>query len=336
MFDIYNTPNSLHLGCCLEIMKSIKDKSIHFIFADLPYGMTSCKWDSTIPLDLLWVEYNRILVDAGTIALTSIQPFTTHLINSNFEMFKYDWVWQKNKPTGFVFSKSQPLRDFESVLIFQKQNYFEGSHAEMRQYFKKVLDFIGLSISQINKIMGNRYAEHCFYIKSKQFNLPDESTYKKLSEVFKLVEMPDYKSFDELKKFDKIYNPQGVIKKAKPQTKKKNKTDKDWVYETTSLTGKEYQVEYENYPRTVLKFDCETGLHPTQKPVALVEYFIKTYTHKDFVVLDNCAGSGTTAIACINTNRKYICIEKDETHYNTAKHRIETHKNQPSKQVLLF
>lgn len=231
---------------CLEGMKDIDDKSIDMILCDLPYGTTRNKWDSIIPLDALWKQYERIIKDNGCIALFSQTPFDKVLGNSNLKLLKYEWVWEKNKATGFLNSKKMPLKAHENILIFYK-------------------------------------------------NLP-------------------------------IYNPQGLIKKDKPTINKGSRGKKERGAGGTNygIATKDAIQEYENYPRDVLRFGVVMKpLHPTQKPVELCEYLIKTYTNENELILDNCIGSGTTAIACINTNRNYIGFELDNTYCGIANKRIQ-------------
>lgn len=318
-FELFN-------GDCLEVMKTLKPKSVDLILTDLPYGVTDLEWDIIIPFDKMWSEFNRVLKDCGTIALTATNPFASSLINSNLDMFKYEWVWIKNKPTGFVFSKTQPLRNVEYILVFQKHKYQYDSNLEMRNYFQAVKSFIDKTQKQINTDMGNRFAEHCFYIKSKQFNLPDEKTYNKLTDMYNLKNMVGYKSFEELNSYKHKYNPQG-LQKIEKQTKIK-KSKKDWIYSTDSLINKEYIVEYENYPNQVLYFDMpNTKYHPTQKPVELMEYIIKTYTNENDIVLDCCMGSGSTGVAALNCNRRFIGIEKEYNYFEIANKRLKDVNN---------
>lgn len=314
----------LYKGDCLIEMQKIENESISFICCDLPYGTTACAWDSIIPFDKLWEQYNRILKPNGTIALNSAQPFTSVLIMSNPSMFKYEWVWIKNKTVGFTYCKTQPLRNTENILIFQKETYGYGNNIGGREYFNNIKQYIGKSTKQINEIMGNRFAEHCFYYTSKQFNLPDKQTYKSLTDKFNLKEFSDYLEYDiMLKKFGFTYNPQGLLKKDKPKKVNKKDNGKEWVYNTKSLTGKDYIVEFENYPRQTIFVDCETKtIHSTQKPLELIEYLILTYTNENDLVLDNCMGSGTTGVACKNTKRNFIGIEKDDKYFEIAEKRI--------------
>jgi len=237
--------NSVNNGNCLELMSDIDDKSIDMILCDLPYGTTACKWDSVIPFEPLWAHYKRIIKDNGAIVLTASQPFTSALVMSNINMFKYDWVWEKTRKTGFANCNRQPLRNYENVVVF--------------------------------------YNGQC------------------------------------------KYNPQELIKKSTALivNRKKPKNDTVNAGENDGSLCKEYVQEFENYPSQVLKIKSEGNTyHPTQKPVALFEYLIKTYTHEGELVLDNCAGSGTTAIACLRTNRNYILIEQETKYCDIANKRI--------------
>lgn len=225
-------------GDCLEVMKQIDDHSVDMILCDLPYQITNRNtWDMIIPFVPLWERYKRIAKENAAIVLTAAQPFTSMLVMSNFEMFKYDWVWEKQQGTGFLNAKKQPLRNHESVLIF--------------------------------------YAKQ------------------------------------------PVYNPQFTV--GKPYTCKSGKGSLNY--------GEQVSVVTENtgvrYPKTVQYFEYETKKqHPTQKPVALFEYLIKTYTNEGDLVLDNCIGSGTTAVAALNTKRHFIGIELSEEYCEIARKRI--------------
>ena len=231
---------------CLEAMKIIKDHSIDMILCDLPYGTTACKWDTVIPFKPLWEQYKRLIKNDGAIVLTSSQPFTSALVMSNVEMFKYEWVWEKNKATGHLDSKKKPMKAHENVLVFYKSQ--------------------------------------------------------------------------------PSYNPQGLIKKASPTISKGNRGKKGLGSsgEVYGFAGRDAIQTHTNFPRTVQRFavDMKAEFHPTQKPVALCEYLIKTYTNPGDLVLDNCMGSGTTGLACLNTGRDFIGIEKDPTYFTIAQNRL--------------
>lgn len=233
--------NKIYQGDGLKGMEIYPNGSIDMILCDLPYGMTDCKWDSCLDFSELWEQYERVIKSNGAIVLTSSQPFTTKLIQSNKKLFCYCWYWQKNISTGFAFSKYQPLRCMEDICVFYKR---------------------------------------C-----------------------------------------PTYNPQGVIFHENPLISRGRKCSKDCVYKSSTLSNDTKQY-YSNYPKNLLQFKCERGLHPTQKPVALFEYFIRTYTQPGETVLDNCMGSGTTAIACMRSGRNFTGFEIDRDYYMTAQKRI--------------
>jgi site-specific DNA-methyltransferase (adenine-specific) len=231
---------TLYLGDCLELMKQIPDQSIDMVLCDLPYGTTQNKWDSVIPFNDLWSEYKRIC--KGAIVLTAAQPFTSALIMSQPNLFKYSWVWDKvNRPTGHLNAKKQPMRQTEDVLVFyQSQPTYNPQMTDGKPY-----------VATGSKISGN-------------------------------------------------YGSQKTT--------------------TTICDGK-------RYPRNLLSIPAdERGtvgrIHPTQKPVALMEYMIRTYTNENNLVLDNTMGSGTTGVACLNTNRKFIGMEQDKAYFDIACGRI--------------
>ena len=244
--------NKIYLGDCLEIMKDIPNSSIDMILCDLPYGTTSCKWDSIIPFESLWKQYERIIKDSGAIALFGTEPFSSYLRTSNIKLYKYDWKWIKSKVGNFLNCKNSPMKKYEDIIIFSKGNIANGSKNMMKYY------------------------------------------------------------------------PQGLIE----INKKCNNTGKSrkctTIEDRPSRQG-DYNQKFTGYPNNILEFNSESGLHPTQKPIELLEYLIKTYTNEDATILDNCIGSGTTAIACLNTNRNYIGIEKDKQYYNVAIERIKNH-----------
>lgn len=246
--------NNCYLGDCLELMKDIPDKSIDMILCDLPYGTTACKWDTIIPFEPLWEQYKRIIKDNRAIVLTASQPFTTDLINSAREIFKYELIWDKTVGCDFLNSKNKPMKSHENILIFSKGTTANCSPNKM------------LYIPQMGR--GKPYATQ-------------------------------HKSDPRA----------GVFAKG-------NRTPFNPDYISRSEGGR--------YPLSIIKFARSNykSSHPTQKPVPLFEYLINTYTNEGDLVLDNCMGSGTTAIACINTDRDYICMEKDEGYFEKAKIRI--------------
>ena len=229
------------LGDCLERMKEIPDGSVDMILADPPYGTTACKWDSVIPLEPMWEQLNRVIKPNGAIVLFGNEPFSSALRMSNLKKWRYDWIWEKNKPTNFGNANKMPLKSYEIISVFYN-------------------------------------------------SLP-------------------------------VYNPQGLVD-IPEKTVKRNKNEEPEAYGKTGLIG-EFKRNKTNFPRQNLKFGMEgKNVHPTQKPVALMEYLIKTYTNENETVLDFTIGSGTTGVACVNTNRKFIGIEMDDNYFDIGSKRI--------------
>lgn len=231
------------------------------ILCDLPYGTTACKWDSVIPFEPLWEQYNRIVKDNGVVVLFGQEPFATYLRISNIKNYKYDWVWIKERPTGFNYAKYQPLRLNENIMVFYKKTPY--------------YDCVG----------------------------------EKLLKPYK-HNMPIFKSLSANMTSSGLDENGNRVYREYTHTCKKN-------------------VLYFN------RVSNRKTVHPTQKPVDLLEYLIKTYTKENELVLDNCMGSGSTGVACVNTNRNFIGIELDEKYFNIAKERIEEAK-QKRKQGTFF
>jgi len=224
------------------LMTDIPDGSVDMVLTDPPYGLKfrDIKWDSIIPLEPMWEHLKRIIKSNGAIIMTASQPFTTTLISSNMKMFKYCWVWKKQKPTNFYQVKWQPLKEHEDIIVFCK-------------------------------------------------GIPN-------------------------------YYPQGT-KPVNIKSGRKNKSSN--LY--SKYDGGDYVQKVGNYPRSIQEFptDGDKGrLHPVQKPVSLMEYLIRTYTNEGDTVLDFAIGSGTTGVACKNTNRNFIGIELDEGYFKIAQERI--------------
>jgi DNA modification methylase len=325
--------NQVLNGDCLELLPSIPSKSVDMILCDLPYGTTACSWDSIIPLDRLWEQYARVIKDNGNIVLTAQGMFCAELICYRKTWFNHDYVWIKNQHSNFALVGIQPLRIFENVLVFRpprKDDIDRAFNKELRAYFKQVNDFIGLTAGKIAKIIGHEGYHHSYGVNGSQFALCTKETYDQLIECFKIDQMQGFLNFETLQSMKEelipfTFNFDARIKSTKQA--KNNDLNRQMYRDKTNQKYKEHtSKEYENYPRNTLYFDCERGQHTTQKPVALFEYLIRTYSNENEVILDNCSGSGTTAIACLNSNRRFICIEKDETYYKRSLERIANHE----------
>jgi len=247
----------LILGDCLQVMQRIPDGSVDMVCTDPPYGTTACKWDAVIPFEPMWAQLKRIVKPNGAIVLMASQPFTSALIMSNVAMFRYQWIWEKNKATGHLNAKKRPLVSHEDVVVFSKAptNYF----------------------------------------------------------------------------------PQGLVEKETPSISKGDRGRKG-VGSSGDCYGaatKDAVQTHGNYPRSVIQFpvDIKAEFHPTQKPVALMEYLIRTYTNPGETVLDFTMGSGTTGVACKNLGRSFIGIEMDADYFAVASARIASH--QPPSEPML-
>ncbi len=322
---------TLRQGDCLEIMQEIPPDSVDLILCDLPYGTTDCKWDHVLPMDALWKEYRRILKTNGVAALFCAQPFTTTLINSNRTAFRYCWYWLKNQATGFAFARYQPMRRIEEIAVFVcnvpgKDN--TDRHKALREYMQAQLKASGHTRASINKLLGNSMASHYFTMGS-QFSIPPREQWEKLQAGTGYFARPWEEVREEYSKElgrhgggPATYNPQGLQIIANPKLKHGKKRKPDSIYDFGTLAH-EYTPKYTNWPQNVLNFRTERGLHPTQKPVPLLEYLVRTYTNEGETVLDNCMGSGSTGVACVGSGRRFIGIEKDPHYFQVARERIE-------------
>lgn len=319
----------LKQGDCLELMKEIPDGSIDMILCDLPYGTTACKWDTVIPFGPLWEQYRRIVKDNGAIVLFGSEPFSTELRYSNLKQYKYDWIWDKLRGTGFTYAKSQPMRQTENISVFfNRKNDTLGNNPifnGLKQYLKDEREKAKLTSNRLKDLLQNNMGSH-YFTNGIQWCLPSKKDYLKLQSTgyFKRDFEDIKKEYDELKSkintSKVIYNPQ-MIKLDKPVKYK-------YASSCATVGGiknkKEYYYVNEKYPTNILRFKKQSNpVHPTQKPVELLEYLIKTYTNEGETVLDNCMGSGSTGVACINTNRNFIGYELDEKYFEIAKSRIE-------------
>lgn len=236
---------SLMRGDCLELLGGVPDESVDLILADLPYGMTANKWDSVIPIQSLFEQYQRIIKPHGAVLLFGMGKFGAQLImNAPKKMpYRYDWIWEKTMPVGFLSSHHMPLRAHEQIYVFYKHlpTYYPQMRLGFKPYEKR--DNYGYASSNYSQMRG------------------------------------------------------GIKRQS---------------------AGKRFPID-------VIKFsngDHSNMVHPTQKPVDLLEYLIKTYTDEGMTVLDNTMGSGSTGVAATNLNRNFIGMELNEDYFNIAKKRI--------------
>ncbi len=235
--------NQIYYGDCLEIMPFIDDSSIDMVLCDLPYGTTNCSWDIVIPFEPLWVQYQRIIKKNGVIVLFGSQPFTSRLIMSNPEWFKYELIWEKEKPSNFCFAKFGVMKYHENICIF-----YDREHTYNAQ----------MTIGKPNHSVGR-----------------------------------------------------GIRRKD-------NESGANMKMVSVKTDGLKH-------PKSVVKFNRESKpIHPTQKPVALLEFLIATFSNPGNVVLDNCAGSGATGVAARNLGRNYIMIENDAKYIQIIQNRLQS------------
>lgn len=246
----------LYLGNCFDIMSELPNRSIDMVLCDLPYGVTDCEWDKTMPVQLLWDAYERILKPNANIVLFGAQPFSSDLVKSRRAWFSHVWYWKKDGATGHLLAKKQPMRNIEDILVFR------------------------------NPIRKNNEAY--------------------------------------------TYNPQGLkdYHRLKAETGVNNQ-----VYR--KVVPKQYVQTKTGYPKQLLEFKREKNrVHSTQKPVALLEYLIRTYSNRGELILDHCMGSGLSGVACINTSRDFIGIELNPHWFSVAQARIMEADGQQENQQL--
>lgn len=246
-------------GDCLELMEELPGGSVDLVLTDPPYGSTACAWDSVIPLKPMWAQLKRLITPTGAIVLMATQPYASVLVMSNLSMFKYDWVWNKNKPTDFVRAKLKPMRKHESVLVFSPASCAGGARQNM--------DYYPQGLTRVDKTAVNNKRGRANYLGFR-------------------------------------YDHQNE--------------DMDDTFKTA-----QYTQEFEGYPNTQLNIASESrSSHPTQKPVALMEYLIRTYSRVGQTVLDFTMGSGTTAVAALRTGRRFIGFELDSEYFELARARV--------------
>jgi DNA modification methylase len=291
----------------------------------LPYGQTACGWDCSIDLKTMWVELKKVCSDDCVYVFFCTTRFGNSLINSNPLWFRYDLVWEKSNSVGFLSAKKSPLRKHEMIYIFSNagtDDIENERNLNLREYARQVKAFINKPIKQINKTVGNQGIIHFYSFNSTQFGLPTIKTYNILIEKYNLREMDGFREYTSLKKEwgCLTYNPQKT--KGKPYI-----TTGGLTTAATAVYGSKVSdtinTSGDRYPVSILSFNRpKKSIHPTQKPVDLCEWIIKTYSNKGDHVLDFTMGSGSTGIACLNTGRIFTGIEKDETIFKTARNRM--------------
>ena len=294
--------NKIYNEDCLKGAERIPSGSVDLILTDPPYGtmngFNGIDWDFAINPKEVYAIANRILRKNGKMVLFSQEPYTSRLITEAIPNvpFSYRMIWEKDNFANALLVNKAPVSYYEDILVFSKTHDTEGLHP-LRAYFKKVRQYIPATTGEINKALDNVMSSH-YFTNGAQFSIPVERDYDKLIQVFSIDKMQGFKTFTELKPIDVQF------KKDLPSTFNLWEGNK---YKSNIL---KYKKDYDGY-------------HPTQKPVALLEDLIKTFSNDGDTVVDLTMGSGTTAIAAINTKRNFIGFELDENYFNIANERIE-------------
>ena len=295
----------IHGDCLEEMDRLIKDGvKVDAVITDPPYGNVKgleidgwgkekTYWDDEIDFTKLLEKFNNLLEVSAPCILFGQEPMTSKMITAGHcnICFSYRMIWNKTHFANPFMAKKAPLNCFEDIVVFRKKYDLSGDK-KLRNYAKNLLKFTGKTYKQIERILGHRKAEHFFQrTGTLQFSLPTEKTYNEMIKVFGIDKWSGFKDYEEIINMKKtpVFNLEG----------KKHKSN-------------------------ILKYSKEnTNFHPTQKPVALMQDLIKTYTNKGDVVLDFTMGSGTTGVACIKEKREFIGIEKDTKYFKIAQQRID-------------
>ena len=301
--------NNIHLikGDCLEIMNKLieQEVQIDLILCDPPYGImngaeldgwknATIEWDIAINPEDIYIRAEKLLRENGALILFSQEPYTSQLRTQTINnlQFCYPMIWKKDHFANALIAKKAPVSYFEDINVFFKK-YDSNLKNPLRNYAKAVMDFIGMSLKQINSKLGHRKAEHFFYWNTSQFKIPNEKTYIELVTVFGIDRLNGYLTYKELTNLNSRY-------------------------------CKVFNLKGENKKSNILEYKKDYGrLHPTQKPVNLLIDLIETFSNENDTVLDFTMGSGSTGVACINTNRKFIGIELDDKYFDIACNRIK-------------
>lgn len=309
--NIINENITIYNDDCFNIFDQIPKGSVDLILTDPPYGnmkginnkkflklgLTQFDWDNSLDFTKIFIDLKNIIRQNGKIVLFSQEPLTSNLVlfKDDCIKFNYKMIWLKDHFANPLMSNKAPVSYFEDICVFSKV-YDNLLINPLRKYSKEILEYLNCSSTSINRKLGHRGMEHFFSVNTNQFSLPSEKIYLEFINVYNLNKWNLLKSYEDLVRVNKKY---------------------------LSVFNKETNIK-----SNVLNYKKDySNLHPTQKPILLLEDLIKTYTYEGDTVLDFTAGSFSTAIACINTNRKFIGIEKDSNYVTIGKNRILNHLN---------
>ena len=302
-------------GDCLEELPKLIEEGIKvdLVLTDPPYGVIKgltlnhtrnfkkelVDWDDKLPIKEMFQYCNELLKSSKCCILFSNPPYTFELYMNQLNNlpYIYQYVWVKNEWGNQFMVNKAPLKKTEDIMVFKKK-YDLDSNKELREYSKYIFDCIGLTKKEIMSKCGNQKLDHFFRFNSSQFSLPSKGAYELLINLFNIDSFENYLSYEDLLELRESYS----------------------IFNLCGKTHKTNILRYNKIKRG--------SVHPTQKPVDLLEDLIKTYTNEGDTVLDFTMGSGSTGVACMNTNRKFIGIELDEKYYEIANERIKEAKIQ--------
>ncbi|EIF0665449.1 site-specific DNA-methyltransferase [Salmonella enterica] len=306
--------HTIHHGDCLDVMPTLDPGSVDLVLCDPPYGTikgadikcwdkSTTAWDEAIDPVVLFAACERVLRVNGTLILFAQEPYTSRLITQahNNLPFSYRMVWEKEHFGNPLIAKKAPVSYFEDVLVFSKvERYDPKFDHPLREYARRVQAFTGVTSAQVNRTLGHRGGEHFLGCDAVQFSLPTRSTYEQLTAAYNLTAMPGFLTHDEMRE---IHNNWRESRRHRPR-----------VFNLPP--GKRYKPNILKYARDREKY------HPTQKPVALLEDIIQTWSNPGDRVLDFTMGSGSTGVACLNAGRRFIGIEKERRYFDIATNRL--------------
>jgi len=239
----------IHCGDCIDVMAMLPAGTVDLVVADVPYGQTQNAWDVPIPFGPMWLQLRRVTKPNAAIILMAAQPFASKLVCSNLEDFRYDLIWSKNKPTGFLNAKKQPLRSHEHILVFYRKP---------PAYFPQMTTGHKPGHRATHASMSSNYGRHS----------------------------------------------------------------------PTDYGGSTERYPLSILPMPIINNDDPDKRHPTQKPVDLFAWLIRSYSEPGALVLDFTAGAGTLAVAALREDRKFICIEREPKYVEIAEHRIAAERGE--------
>lgn len=275
----------LILGDCIDVLSTLPDHSINAVIADLPYSLTNLAWDQAIPLAPLWEQFRRVLKPTGAVILTASQPFTAELVMSNPTWFKEALVWEKSRATGFLQASKRHLKKHEDILVFSPGTIVSGR----RHQTARNMTFNPQGLVKIERPLRSRRGI------MNGDTLADTGDHNTLSPIYR-----------------PCYIKPNVKRNGEPAT-----------FNGDQIRGRGRNQTHTNYPTSVLRYpSVPTPIHPTQKPLDLMRYLVRTFTNEGETVLDCCFGSGTTAVAAVMEGRRFIGVERDPTYFEMARKRL--------------